>query len=124
MPKLEEGQDKLDRRLTLRLTTGQYEGISREADLAKLPIAVYARHLVLSRNVKVEMPIVLDPKGIEPAIAALGRVGNNINQIARWLNRHTSIDDGLRAEAREAFVEVAECARALTQIATEGVRFR
>lgn len=124
MPKLEEGQDKLDHRLTLRFTAGQYEGVCREAELAKLPVAVYARHLVLSRNVKVEMPIVLDPKGIEPAVAALGRVGNNVNQIARWLNRHTSADDVLRAEASAALTEVTRCARALTQIATEGVRFR
>ena len=124
MPKLEEGQENLDRRLTLRLTASQYEGISREAELAKLPVAVYARHLVLSRNVKIRMPIVLDLKGVEPAVAALGRVGNNVNQIARWLNRHTSIDDALRAEAGAALAEVSKCARVLTQIATEGVKFR
>lgn len=121
MPKLEDWQDKHDRRLTLRLTADQYEGISEEARVARLPVAVYARHLVLGRSIKLVHPIVLDARDIEPAVVALARVGNNLNQMARWLNRHTAIDDPLRAEASSAFEEVTGCARILTKLATEGI---
>ena len=48
-------------------------------------------------------------------------MGNNVNQIARWLNRHTSVGDELRAEASEALMEVTRCARLVTELATKGV---
>lgn len=121
MPKAEDCRNRHCRKLTVRLTADQYECIIAEANLAKLPVAVYARHLILGRQLKYVNPIVLDARGIEPAVAALGRVGNNLNQIARWLNRHTSADDALRTEASAAFVEVTECAHVLTELATEGV---
>jgi hypothetical protein len=113
--------DKHDKRITVRLTADEYRNIEEEAGRCRLPTAVYARHLILGRQVTFTNPIVLDARGIEPAIAALGRIGNNVNQIARWLNRHASMDDALRAEASSTFKEVASCARLLTELATRGV---
>lgn len=113
--------EKHDKRITVRLTEDQYRNMEKEADGCKLRVAVYARNLILGRQLKYVNPIVLDARGIEPAVAALGRVGNNLNQIARWLNRHTAMDDALRSEASTAFREVTECAHVLTELATEGV---
>ena len=112
--------DKHDKRITVRLTADEYRSIEEEAGRCRLPPAVYARHLMIGKEVTFVNPIVLEPKGIEPVVAALGRVGNNVNQIARWLNRHTSMDDALRAEASSTFKEVASCARLLTELATRG----
>lgn len=121
MPEKPNTSDKHDMRITVRLTADQYRSIEEEAEHSRLPVAVYARHLILGRQPKFVNPIVLDARGIEPAVAALGRVGNNLNQIARWLNRHAAMDDGLRLEARSAFAEVTGCARELTKLATEGI---
>jgi len=121
MPETEYRRDRHSCKLTVRLTADQYQGIEEEAERCRLPVAVYARHLILGRQPKFVNPIVLDARGVEPAVAALSRVGNNLNQIARWLNRHTAIDDELRAEAGIAFREVTDCARVLTRLATEGV---
>ena len=119
--RFEELQDRRKHQISVRFTEDEYEAVKRSAELANLRVAVYARHAILGRKLSVTMPIVLDPQGVEPAIAALGRVGSNVNQIARWLNCHTSIGDGLRAEASEALVEVTRCARLLTELATRGV---
>lgn len=116
-----ELQEKRGRRITVRLTEDEYGWVKESAERANLRVAVYARHAILGCKLSVTMPIVLDPQGVEPAVAALGRVGNNVNQIARWLNRHTSIDDGLRVEAGEALREVTCCARLVTELATKGV---
>ena len=121
MPAKLKTADKHDAKITVRLTAEQYRSIAEEAGQCKLPVSVYARHLLIGKEVTFVNPIVLDTRGIEPAAAALGRVGNNLNQIARWLNRHAAIDDALRAEANCAFMEVTRCARELTRLATEGV---
>ena len=113
--------DMHNKRITVRLTQSQYQSIEEEAKLCKLPVSVYARHLVIGKEVSFVHPIVLDAKYVEPAVVALARVGNNLNQIARWLNRHNAIDDPLRAEASCAFEEVTSCARILTKLATEGI---
>jgi hypothetical protein len=113
--------DMHNKRITVRLTQSQYQSIEEEAKLCKLPVSVYARHLVIGKEVSFVHPIMLDAKYVEPAVVALARVGNNLNQIARWLNRHTVIDDPLRAEASCAFEEVTSCARILTKLATEGI---
>ena len=113
--------DMHNKKITVRLTKSQYQSIEEEAKLCKLPVSVYARHLVIGKEVSFVHPIVLDAKYVEPAVVALARVGNNLNQIARWLNRHTAIDDPLRAEASSAFEEVTGCARILTKLATEGI---
>ena len=80
-----------NKKITVRLTKSQYQSIEEEAKLCKLPVSVYARHLVIGKEVYFVHPIVLDAKYVEPAVVALARVGNNLNQIARWLNRHTAI---------------------------------
>ena len=113
--------DMHNKKITVRLTKSQYQSIEEEAKLCKLPVSVYARHLVIGKEVSFVHPIMLDAKYVEPAVVALARVGNNLNKIARWLNRHTVIDDPLRAEASCAFEEVTSCARILTKLATEGI---
>ena len=119
--RFEELPEKRERLISVRLTEEEYECVKRNAELANLRVAVYARHAILGCKLNVTMPIVLDPKGMEPAVAALGRAGGNLNQIAHWLNWHTSASDELRAEVSAAAAEVADCARLLTELATRGV---
>jgi hypothetical protein len=61
--------------------------------------------------------IVLDASDIRPAVVQLARAGNNLNQIAHWLNWHDYADDGLRRQTLDALAEIREAARALTAMA-------
>lgn len=105
------------RRMTIRFTDNQYASIEAQARNAGIAPAAYVRQLALGCKVTVERPIVLDASDIRPAVVQLARVGNNINQIAHWLNRHTKMDGELRASTAEALAEIREAARELTAMA-------
>lgn len=103
--------------MNIRFTPSQHAAIVEEAREAGIAPRAYVRHLALGRDVKVERPIVLDASDIRPAVVHLARIGNNLNQIAHWLNRHTAMDDGLRRETLDVLAEVREAARDLTAMA-------
>ena len=105
------------RQFVVRLTEAQYESIADEARRANIPFAAYARHAMLGRKVTIENPIVLDASDIRPAVVQLARVGNNLNQIAHWLNWHDSMDEPLKQQTLDVLAEVREAARELTTTA-------
>ena len=110
-------EERHSRQFVIRLTDDQYGSLAQEARGAGIPLAAYARQALISRKVTVEMPIVLDASDIRPAVVQLARAGNNLNQIAHWLNWHDYADDGLRRQTLDALAEIREAARALTAMA-------
>ena len=101
----------------VRFTEAQYESLADEAARAGIPLAAYVRQAALSREVTIEHPVVLDASDIRPAVVQLARVGNNLNQIAHWLNWHDTMDESLKAQTVETLAEVREAARELTAMA-------
>ena len=59
--------------IMLRLTDTEYEIISENAKAAALPLAEYARRLVMGKQLK-------------KFIAEFGKIGSNLNQVARHFN--------------------------------------
>ena len=105
------------RRMTIRFTEDQFESIEGEALNVGVTPSAYVRQLALSRDVTIEHPVVLDASDIRPAVVQLARIGNNLNQIAHWLNWHDTMDEGLRRQTTETLVQIREAARELTTLA-------
>lgn len=72
--------------IMLRLTDTEYEIISESAKAASLPLAEYARRLVMGKQVKIKYEIVADLPELKKLIAEFGKIGSNLNQIARHFN--------------------------------------
>lgn len=70
----------------LRLTDTEYEVISENAKAAALPLAEYARKLVTGKQINIKYEIVADLPEIKKLIAEFGKIGSNLNQIARHFN--------------------------------------
>ena len=70
----------------LRLTDTEYEIISENAKAAALPLAEYARRLVMGKQVKIKYEIVADLPELKKFIAEFGKIGSNLNQVARHFN--------------------------------------
>ena len=70
----------------LRFTDTEYERLSFHAKAARLPLAEYIRMQVTGKTVKMKYEIVADLPELKKLIAEFGKIGSNLNQIARHFN--------------------------------------
>ena len=70
----------------LRFTDIEYDRLSAQAEAAQLPLAEYLRKQVTGKQVKVKYEIVADLPELKKLIAEFGKIGSNLNQIARHFN--------------------------------------
>lgn len=72
--------------IMLRLTDTEYEIVSANAKSANLSLAEYARKQVMNKKVVVKYELVADLPELKKLIAEFGKIGSNLNQIARHFN--------------------------------------
>ncbi len=75
-------ESHLTRPVSTRFSPEQYEEIRERASACGLPVAAYARRAVLGAA-----PVLRRGSNVRPAIVALNRVGNNLNQLTRLANQ-------------------------------------
>lgn len=98
-------QDKLTytHHINLRLTDIQYDFISEAAAQAGLTLSEYIRRQLMDGKVIAKYEIVADVPEIKRITAELGKIGSNLNQIARYFNSggnhsqtvHNAIDQSI-----------------------------
>lgn len=91
--KPKENELKHDVRITLRLTEEEYEVLKEDALQAKMSVAVFARSIVVQRNVTINYKVVANMEDVRAVGRELHAIGNNLNQIAQYF--HTG---GARSE--------------------------
>ncbi|MBQ9685814.1 MAG: plasmid mobilization relaxosome protein MobC [Oscillospiraceae bacterium] len=72
--------------ITVRLTDVEYEIIAENAKRAGKPIAEFVRDQAVHREVKIIYPIVVDLPELQPLTDQFQRIGDNLNQIAKYFN--------------------------------------
>ena len=70
----------------LRLTATEYEIVSESAKAAHLPLAEYVRKQIMKQKVTAKYEIVADLPELKKLVAEFGKIGSNLNQIARHFN--------------------------------------
>ena len=70
----------------LRFTDTEYERLLSHAEAARLPLAEYIRRQVTGKTVEMKYEIVADLPELQKLIAEFGKIGSNLNQIARHFN--------------------------------------
>ena len=70
----------------LRFTDTEYERLLSHAEAAALPLTEYIRKQVTGKQVKIKYEIVADLPELKKLIADFGKIGSNLNQIARHFN--------------------------------------
>ena len=91
--KKKESEFKHDYNVMLRLTEEEYEVLKEDALQAKMSVAVFARSVVMQRNVTINFKVVADMEDVRSIGRELYAIGNNLNQIAQYF--HTG---GTRSE--------------------------
>lgn len=72
--------------INLQLTDVQYEIISDNAQRAGLSLSEYIRHQLMKGKVIAKYELVADLPELKKLIFEFGKIGNNLNQIARHFN--------------------------------------
>jgi hypothetical protein len=99
------------RPVSTRFSTEQYEHIRERAHACGLSVAAYARLAVLGAT-----PVLRRGGDIRPAIAALNRVGNNLNQLTKLANQGMPFPAELAAAVSRVLAEVRRMRDTLLEV--------
>ena len=89
-------------RITVRFTETEFSIIETAAKQANMSLASYVRTQVLKGKVQTKIEIVADVPEIKKLLAEFGKIGSNLNQIAKYFNT-----GGMRSLAMED--EIHQC---------------
>ncbi|MDD3417803.1 MAG: plasmid mobilization relaxosome protein MobC, partial [Lachnospiraceae bacterium] len=99
----------------LRLTDIEFELVTQTAREAGLSSSAYIRKLLLEGQVSIKYELVADIPELQKLTAEFGKIGNNLNQIARYF--HTG---GIRSKAMQD--EIHECISQLFALRKEVIQ--
>ena len=94
------------RHIMLRLTNTEYEIIAENAKAASLPLAEYVRKQITNKKAIVKYEIVADLPELKKLIAEFGKIGSNLNQIARYFNTGGLHSQEMRNEIKKSIAEI------------------
>lgn len=86
------------RQVNFRLSEEEAAKVMQAAENAGLSLSAYVKKLAVSSKVK---PMVIDREQGKQLIAALGKIGGNLNQIAKVANQGGGVDADAIARVRE-----------------------
>lgn len=90
----------------LRLSDPEYDLVANYAKESGYPIAVYARKQVLEGKIEIQCPIIVDIDELRKLTTEFGRVGNNLNQIAKYFNMGGIRSQAMQDEIHESITQL------------------
>lgn len=117
-PKKENPPTK-ERFIHVRVTEDLYDVISKEAAEAHLSVSEYFRKLATDKRITLRKEIIFDNPDLLSALSDLGKIGSNLNQIARHLNEGGSMNLSLRNELLQCITELRNIREDVKEMAGE-----
>lgn len=95
-------------RITIRFTDLEYSIIKTAARQANMSLAAYVRTQVLKGQVHTKIEIVADVPEIKELLAEFGKIGSNLNQIAKYFNQGGVLSQEMRGEINKRLRDLYE----------------
>ena len=99
---------KREHRVTIRLTDTEFSIIENVAAQAEMNISEYMRTQTMEGKVNARFEIVADVDQIKKLIGEFGKIGSNLNQIARYFNQGGILSSEMRNEIRKSLRDIYE----------------
>ncbi len=115
-PKKEKDLRK-SRHISLRLTETEYAVCKEFARRGGLTLSELIRRFMLNGKVNYRMPIVADMPQLKEITAQLAAIGNNLNQIARYLHTGGMMTDELQKEINACVEDVMKMRKEILTMA-------
>ena len=107
-PKKNPKELKRRNNITVKLTDIELELLNQKAEMAGTSKAEYLRNLLIGTPMKVRYEIVADMQELRKLVGEYGKIGSNLNQIAKYFNtggeRSLAMEDEIRQCISELFV--------------------
>ncbi len=117
-PKKEKAQ-MLQHKVTVRFSDFELELLEENARNTGLRISDLIRKAVLGVKIQASYSLVMETPQIDQILAQYGKIGSNLNQIARHFNQGGIHSKAMRDSINDALVELHECSIALTEVLEE-----
>lgn len=99
---------KREHRVTIRLTDTEFSIIENAAEQSEMSISEYMRTQTMEGLVNARFEIVADVAEIKKLIGEFGKIGSNLNQIARYFNQGGIISTEMKNEIRKSLRDIYE----------------
>ena len=106
-PKKDESLTKT-KDVHLRMSETEYEILLERATASNMTVSDFIRNALDKQNVITKFEIVADVKEIKKLIGELGKIGSNLNQIARYFNQGGIISSEMRTEIKKSLRNIYE----------------
>ena len=103
-----ESDMKREHRVTIRLTDTEFSIIENAATQAEMSISEYMRTQTMEGKVNARFEIVANVDQIKKLIGEFGKIGSNLNQIARYFNQGGVLSSEMRNEIRKSLRDIYE----------------
>lgn len=95
-------------RITIRFTDLEYSIIETATRQTNMSLAAYVRTQVLKGQVHTKIEIVTDVPEIKKLLAEFGKIGSNLNQIAKYFNQGGILSQEMRGEINKRLRDLYE----------------
>lgn len=103
----------------VRLTDTQHRIIQNYADQLGMSMAAYVRHMAIHGKLSISYPIVASIPDLQKLTAEFGKIGSNLNQIARHFNTGGMQSREIREDINECIAMLMKLSRQVTEMAGE-----
>ena len=94
------------KRITARFTKTEYETIKAKAETVHKPASTFVHDAALGGRLEVHYDLSPSIPELSLLAGSLGKTASNLNQIARHLNEHGALTDGIIADIRQGIREI------------------
>ena len=106
-PKKDESLTK-NKDVHLRMSETEYEILLERSTASNMTVSNFIRNALDRQNVIIKYEITADVPDIKKLIGELGKIGSNLNQIARYFNQGGIISSEMRAEIKKSLRDIYE----------------
>ena len=99
---------KRNHHIMLRLNDTEYDIVTENAQTANLPVAEYARKQIMNQRITLKYEVVADVPELKKLISEFGKIGSNLNQIAKYFNQGGILSSEMRNEIRKSLRDIYE----------------
>ena len=103
-----ENELKRNHIVTLRFNDTEFEIVTENAKDTGLPLAEYLRRQVMKGKVIAKYEIMADVPELKKLTAEFGKIGSNLNQIARYFNQGGIHSQEMRQAINKCIAEIYE----------------
>ena len=105
-PKKKKKEMKHSNIICLRLSDIELELVNHAASQAKLSRSDYLRNLILDHKMEIRYEVVIESKTIKMLLAEYGKIGSNLNQIAKYFNTGGAYSKSVTNEGSSAIIRI------------------